>query len=290
MRLYHDHVLVKEPGTRQRTPWHQDLPYYNVAGRLNISMWIPVDPVPRESTLEFVKGSHLGPWYMPRTFLDGQAQVVPGGLAGGAARHRRRPRALPGDRLGARARRRGVLPHAHAARRRWGRAARNRRRVLSLRFLGDDMVHAVRDWATSPPFPGLADELADGAPLDHPLFPVVWSRCGVTVREILHVGNPLLREPSREVTPDELRRPETQQLIDDLIDTMHAANGAGIAAPQVGELVRIATIEVTHNPRYPYKPPIPLTVVVNPVVDAARRRAGRDQRGLPVGARTCAAT
>lgn len=58
-----------------------------------------------------------------------------------------------------------------------------------------------------------------------------------------------------------------QQLIDDLIDTMHAANGAGIAAPQVGELVRIATIEVTKNLRYPYKPPIPLTVVVNPVIE-----------------------
>lgn len=89
----------------------------------------------------------------------------------------------------------------------------------------------------------------------------------MTVRDILHVGNPLLRERSREVTPEELASPEMQALIDDLIDTMHAANGAGIAAPQVGELVRIATIEVTKNPRYPYKPPIPLTVVVNPVVE-----------------------
>jgi len=89
----------------------------------------------------------------------------------------------------------------------------------------------------------------------------------VTVREILHVGNPRLRDRSRELTLDELRAPETQQLIDDLVDTMHAANGAGIAAPQVGELVRIATIEVTHNPRYPYKPPIPLTVVVNPTIE-----------------------
>jgi len=89
----------------------------------------------------------------------------------------------------------------------------------------------------------------------------------VTVREILHVGNPLLRERSREVTRQELAAPPMQQLIDDLIDTMHAANGAGIAAPQVGELVRIATIEVNRNPRYPYKPPIPLTVVVNPVIE-----------------------
>jgi peptide deformylase len=89
----------------------------------------------------------------------------------------------------------------------------------------------------------------------------------VSVREILHVGNPLLRERSREVARDELQSAEVQNLIDDLIDTMHAANGAGIAAPQIGELVRIATIEVNHNPRYPYKPPIPLTVVVNPVIE-----------------------
>ena len=89
----------------------------------------------------------------------------------------------------------------------------------------------------------------------------------MSVREILHVGNPLLRERSREVSPDELLSAVTQHLIDDLVDTMHSANGAGIAAPQIGELVRIATIEVNHNPRYPYKPPIPLTVVVNPVVE-----------------------
>ena len=87
------------------------------------------------------------------------------------------------------------------------------------------------------------------------------------VRDILHVGNPLLRERSREVTRAELASPGIQQLIDDLIDTMHAANGAGIAAPQVGELVRIATIEVRDNPRYPYKPRIPLTIVVNPVIE-----------------------
>ena len=89
----------------------------------------------------------------------------------------------------------------------------------------------------------------------------------MTVREILHVGNPLLRERSREVTREELASPHVQQLIDDLIDTMHAANGAGIAAPQIGELLRIATIEVNDNPRYPYKPRIPLTVVVNPIIE-----------------------
>jgi hypothetical protein len=54
----------------------------------------------------------------------------------------------------------------------------NRRRVLSVRFLGDDMVHAPRRWVTSPPFPGLDAELAAGAPMDHPLFPVLWERPG----------------------------------------------------------------------------------------------------------------
>jgi peptide deformylase len=89
----------------------------------------------------------------------------------------------------------------------------------------------------------------------------------MTVREILHVGNPLLRKVSQEVTRQELASLEMQQLIDDLVDTQRAANGAGIAAPQVGALVRIATVEVIENPRYPYKPRIPLTVVVNPVIE-----------------------
>lgn len=89
----------------------------------------------------------------------------------------------------------------------------------------------------------------------------------MAAREILHIGHPLLRERSRELTREELASPAVQQLIDDMIDTMRAANGAGIAAPQVGELLRIATIEVGSNPRYPYKPPIPLTVLVNPVVE-----------------------
>jgi peptide deformylase len=76
----------------------------------------------------------------------------------------------------------------------------------------------------------------------------------------------VLREPTRRVTSDELALPATQQLIDDLIDTMRHANGAGIAANQIGEGLRITVIEVNDNPRYPYKPRIPLTVVVNPEI------------------------
>jgi peptide deformylase len=88
----------------------------------------------------------------------------------------------------------------------------------------------------------------------------------VAVRPIATIGHPVLRQPTRPLDPDELASPEIQTLIDDMIDTMHAANGAGIAANQVHESVRLAVIEVDHNPRYPYKPAIPLTVVVNPVL------------------------
>jgi peptide deformylase len=89
----------------------------------------------------------------------------------------------------------------------------------------------------------------------------------MSVREIVTVGHPVLRERAREVTVDELASADTQSFIDDLIDTMRHANGAGIAANQVGVPVRIATIEVGDNPRYPYKPRIPLTVVVNPIIE-----------------------
>ena len=89
----------------------------------------------------------------------------------------------------------------------------------------------------------------------------------MSVRDIVTVGHPVLRERARDVTIEELASPETQGFIDDLIDTMRHANGAGIAANQVGVPVRIATIEVGDNPRYPYKPRIPLTVVVNPIIE-----------------------
>jgi peptide deformylase len=89
----------------------------------------------------------------------------------------------------------------------------------------------------------------------------------VTIRDIVTVGHPVLRERAREVTASELGSNEVQGLVDDLIDTMRHANGAGLAANQIGVTLRVAAIEVTHNPRYPYKPPIPLTVVVNPVIE-----------------------
>jgi peptide deformylase len=89
----------------------------------------------------------------------------------------------------------------------------------------------------------------------------------MAVRKIATIGHPVLRQRAREVTADELASADIQRLIDDLIETMRDANGAGLAANQIHEPVRIAAVEVTSNPRYPYKPPIPLTIVVNPIIE-----------------------
>jgi ectoine hydroxylase-related dioxygenase (phytanoyl-CoA dioxygenase family) len=177
VRLYHDHVLVKEPNTRQRTPWHQDQPYYNIAGSDNVSMWIPVDPVSRESTLEFVIGSHRGPWLMPRTFMENEAKWFPEGsladlpdIEGDREAFDVRGWALePGDMVCFNM----LTLHASG-----GVSGAHRRRAFSVRFIGDDVRHAPRQWRTSPEFPGLASELPEGAPMEHPLFPVVWSARG----------------------------------------------------------------------------------------------------------------
>ena len=173
IRLYHDHMLTKEAGTRQRTPWHQDQPYYNVEGSQNVSFWIPVDPVSRAATLEFVAGSHKGPWLMPRTFMSNEAKWFPEGSladlpdieADRSAYDIRGWAMEPGDALAFNM----LTLHASA-----GLEPGRRRRAFSVRMLGDDMRHAPRRWKTSPEFPGLTDQLPAGAPMDHPLFPLLW--------------------------------------------------------------------------------------------------------------------
>jgi peptide deformylase len=90
----------------------------------------------------------------------------------------------------------------------------------------------------------------------------------VSVLPITTVGDPVLRQRAHELTEDELASPDVQAFIDDLVETKRAANGAGLAANQVGDLRRIAVVEVEPgNPRYPYKPAFPLTVLVNPALE-----------------------
>jgi peptide deformylase len=89
----------------------------------------------------------------------------------------------------------------------------------------------------------------------------------VTLLKIAQLGHPVLRQRAREISPEELASPATQQFIDDLVETMRDASGAGLAAIQVHNPVRIVAVEVKDNPRYPYKPNIPLTILVNPVLE-----------------------
>jgi ectoine hydroxylase-related dioxygenase (phytanoyl-CoA dioxygenase family) len=168
-QFFHDHVLVKEPGTQKATPWHQDTPYYFVDGTQTVSFWIPIDPV-REATLRLVAGSHR--WeslILPVRWLD-QSDFY-----ASADNYRPVPdpdnepelRVLewtmkPGD---------AVLFHfrtAHGAR---GNPALSRRRVLSLRWVGDDARYAERPGRTSPPFPG--HQMRAGQRLRTDWFPVI---------------------------------------------------------------------------------------------------------------------
>ena len=89
----------------------------------------------------------------------------------------------------------------------------------------------------------------------------------MTVQTIRRIGDPVLRRRAQEIEPLEIGSAETRQLIDDLIDTMRDANGAGLAANQIGVPLRAVVMEVGDNPRYPYKPRIPLTVAINPVIE-----------------------
>lgn len=86
--------------------------------------------------------------------------------------------------------------------------------------------------------------------------------------KIAQVGHPVLREPARALSQEELASESMQRFIDDLIETMRDANGAGLAATQVYRPVQICVIEVGDNPRYPYKPKIPLQILVNPSLTA----------------------
>ena len=93
----------------------------------------------------------------------------------------------------------------------------------------------------------------------------------MAIRPILRIGDPRLREVSAPV--ETLDTPELHALVEDMFDTMEAADGAGLAAPQIGVLKRVMIFGIEANPRYPDAESAPTTVLVNPeyeVVDATR--------------------
>lgn len=171
-RMFHEHVLVKEPGTSVVTPWHQDQPYYIVAAQHCVSFWIPLDPVSRETTSEYIAGSHLwGKTFLPSRF-DG-TKLYPGDTSEPVPDIEDRREELPvvgwamepGD---------AVAFHFRTLHGAPANASKQRRRVLSTRWVGDDAVFVKRPGPGSPPFPDLSFETGD--PFEGTDFPVLYER------------------------------------------------------------------------------------------------------------------
>jgi len=88
----------------------------------------------------------------------------------------------------------------------------------------------------------------------------------MAIRPILKMGEPLLLQTAIQVSPDAIASNETQEIIQDLLDTMKDANGAGLAAPQIGVSLQIVVFGFEKNVRYPNEDPIPQTILINPVI------------------------
>lgn len=170
-RIFHEHVLVKEAGNDKVTPWHHDEPYYCVTAKQTVSIWLPLDPVARDSCVEFVAGSHRwGKLFRPSKFTQGSydhrsdvLEPVPDidaqrdqysilgwalELGDAVAFDYRTVHGAPGNRS-----------HSQS------------RRVISTRWLGDEAVYVDRGGETSPPYPELAKSLLPGQPLPESIFP-----------------------------------------------------------------------------------------------------------------------
>ena len=101
----------------------------------------------------------------------------------------------------------------------------------------------------------------------------------MAILKIAQMGNPVLRRPADPVPVKSITSPVLQNFIDDMIATMREYNGVGLAGPQVHESLQVVVIEVQENPRYPQVPPIPLTVLINPVLEPLNDEMEEDWEG-----------
>ncbi|WP_374312135.1 phytanoyl-CoA dioxygenase family protein [Dongia sp.] len=173
-QIFHDHVLVKEPGTAKKTPWHQDMPYYCVDGMQTASYWLPLDPVTSDNTLRLVLGSHLWPkllrpkrWAGGEDFYADQEQFMDLPDVENGDFRILAPALEPGD---------AILFNYRTVHGANGNTGGNRRRAFSCRFLGDDAVYIERPGRTSPPYPGINQR--NGERLREDWFPTIWRQSG----------------------------------------------------------------------------------------------------------------
>ncbi len=168
VQMFHDHVLVKEPGTAKPTPWHQDGPYYFVEGRQTVSFWSPLDPVDTAS-LRCVAGSHLWKkpvlptrWLAETSFYPDEDAYQPVPDPDAQGMDICEWEMAPGDAVAFN------FMTLHGAR---GNETTQRRRAFSLRLVGEDTRYVERPGPTSPPFPGHA--MQAGQRLREDWFPVL---------------------------------------------------------------------------------------------------------------------
>ena len=173
VNFFHEHVLVKEPLTEDRTPWHHDQPYWVVDGAQVCSIWLPLDPVPASVCTEFIAGSHRwGKWFTPKRFADhdehpsNEGETIPDIDANREQYRLLRWSLEPGD---------CIVFHALTVHGAPGNTSpTNRRRAIATRWTGDDAVFVRRSGFMSPPFEEV--DLQPGAPMDSAYFPVVRPR------------------------------------------------------------------------------------------------------------------
>lgn len=173
VNFFYDQLLIKEPGTSERTPWHQDQPYWAVSGLQVCSIWLPLDPVAKENCVEYVAGSHRwGVAYNPYHFADGTPYSntgLPSLPDIDARRGEFEIRGFdvePGDCILFQA----MIVHGAAG----NGSSSQRRRALATRWTGDDARYAPRDGEIAIPTsdPGLAA----GAAMTCSDFPEIWRR------------------------------------------------------------------------------------------------------------------
>jgi ectoine hydroxylase-related dioxygenase (phytanoyl-CoA dioxygenase family) len=171
VQIFHDHILVKEPGTSKPTPWHQDAPYYFVEGQQTVSFWSPLDHV-KDASLRCVAGSHKWAkpvlptrWLAEDSFYPNEHDYMPIPDPDADKMEIREWEMQPGDAVAFNF---GIL---HGAR---GNKTTNRRRAFSLRLIGDDARYIERPGPTSPPFPG--HNMLPGETLREDWFPEIYRR------------------------------------------------------------------------------------------------------------------
>ncbi len=169
VQVFHDHVLVKEPGTSMPTPWHTDGPYYFVKGKQTVSFWSPMDPV-KNAALRCVAGSHKWEkpvlptrWASEESFFPNEDDYMPIPDPDAEGMTVLEWEMEPGDAV---AFNYDVL---HGAR---GNTSDTRRRAFSLRLVGDDAHYTQRPGRTSPPFPD--HDMQEGQKLREDWFPTIW--------------------------------------------------------------------------------------------------------------------